>query len=45
MKKFSERKGLKPVSEIIQVDSMTAELRNSLWNVLGCTLVQERLRP
>ena len=38
MKKFSERKGLKPVSEIIQVDSMTAELRNSLWNVLEVAL-------
>ena len=42
MKKFSERKGLKPVSEIIQVDSMTAELRNSLWNVLEVALWSRR---
>ena len=38
MKTFSERKGLKPVSEIIQIDSMTEELRNSLWNVLDVAL-------
>ena len=34
MKTFSERKGLTPVSETIQIDSMTVELRNSLWNAL-----------
>ena len=34
MKTFSERKGLRPVSETIQIDSMTTELRNSLWNAL-----------
>jgi hypothetical protein len=34
MKTFSERKGLKKVTETIQVDSMSDELRNSLWNVL-----------
>ena len=34
MKTFSERKGLTPVSETIQIDSMTKELRNSLWNAL-----------
>ena len=34
MKTFSERKGLKPISKIIQIDSMTTELRNSLWNAL-----------
>ena len=34
MKTFSERKGLRPVSETIQIDSMTMELRNSLWNAL-----------
>ena len=38
MKTFSERKGLKPVSEIIQIDSMTEELRNSLWNALDVAL-------
>jgi len=32
--KFSERKGLTPVSEIIQIDSMNNALRISLWNVL-----------
>ena len=37
MKTFSERKGLKPVSETIQIDSMTMELRNSLWNALDIT--------
>lgn len=34
MKSFSERKGLKPVSEIIQTGGMNQELRNSLWNTL-----------
>ena len=34
MKSFSERKGLKPVREAIQTDSMGDELRNSLWNGL-----------
>ncbi len=34
MKKFSERMGYVKVSTIIQKESMTEELRNSLWNVL-----------
>jgi hypothetical protein len=34
MQSFSQRKGLKPVSEIIQTDSMNMELRNGLWNCL-----------
>ena len=34
MKKFSERMGFKPVADTIQVDGMSRELRNSLWNVL-----------
>lgn len=34
MKSFSERKGLKPASEIIQTDGMTPALRTGLWNVL-----------
>ncbi len=38
MKKFSELKGFTPVSKIIQIDSMTAALRNSLWNVLDLAL-------
>ena len=35
MKSFSQRKGFKPVAEVIQTDSMNSELRNSLWNVLN----------
>ena len=35
MKRFSQRKGLKPVAEVIQIDSMNSELRNSLWNTLN----------
>jgi hypothetical protein len=38
MKKFSQRKGFKPVSETIQVNGMSEELRNSLWNVLDVFL-------
>jgi len=38
MKTFSERKGLKPVSEIIQIDSMNEALRNPLWNALDVAL-------
>jgi hypothetical protein len=34
MKSFSQRKGLKPVSEVAQVGTMSDELRNSLWNAL-----------
>ncbi|MEH2204146.1 MAG: DUF5763 domain-containing protein [Nostoc sp.] len=35
---FSQRRGLKPISEIIQIDSMNDALRNSLWNVLSGNL-------
>ena len=38
MKTFSQRKGLKPVSETIQIDSMTDALRNSLWNALDVSV-------
>lgn len=38
MKTFSQRKGLKPVSEIIQTESMNSELRNSLWNALDIAI-------
>ena len=38
MRKFSERMGYVKASEIIQKDSMTDELRNSLWNVLHYNL-------
>jgi len=34
MKWFSQRKGLKKVRKVIQVDSMDNELRISLWNAL-----------
>ena len=38
MKSFSQRKGYKLVSEIIQTEGMNEELRNSLWNVLDIML-------
>lgn len=31
---FSQRVGLKPIKNVIQIDSIDAELRNSLWNAL-----------
>jgi hypothetical protein len=31
---FSQRKGYKPVSQIIQKDGISEELRNTLWNIL-----------
>lgn len=34
MTSFSQRKGLKPVKSVLQVDSMDDDLRNSLWNAL-----------
>ena len=34
-KKFSERKGFVEVSQMIQTDHMSSQLRNSLWNVLS----------
>lgn len=34
MKSFSQRKGIAPVIETIQIDSMSQALRNSLWNAL-----------
>ena len=38
MKRFSQRKGLKPAAKIIQIDSMNSELRNSLWNALDMAI-------
>jgi hypothetical protein len=38
MKRFSQRKGFKPVSETIQVNGISEELINSLWNVLDVFL-------
>jgi hypothetical protein len=35
---FSQRKGLKPVSTIIQRDSINDELRNKLWNILDMVI-------
>jgi hypothetical protein len=32
--RFSQRMGITEVRSVIQRDSMTAELRNSLWNIL-----------
>ncbi|ACI21649.1 AbiJ-NTD4 domain-containing protein [Thermodesulfovibrio yellowstonii] len=34
MKLFSQRKGLKPVKSVMQIDSMDSDLRNGLWNSL-----------
>ncbi len=31
---FSQRKGLKPVKSVLQIDSMDEDLRNGLWNAL-----------
>ena len=52
MNRFSQRKGFKPVAEVIQIDSMNSELRNSLWNVLDVEIwsndympSQYRIRP
>jgi hypothetical protein len=36
--KFSERKGFKKVSEVIQLGSMNSDLRVSLWNALDMAL-------
>ncbi|MBI2472625.1 MAG: hypothetical protein HYV59_15530 [Planctomycetes bacterium] len=35
MELFSQRKGLKPVKKIIQVDDIDDDLRNGLWNALS----------
>ena len=40
-KSFTERRGLKPISEIMQIDSMNDDLRNSLWNVLSANFLLE----
>ncbi len=38
MKTFSQRKGLKTISNDIQIGEMNEELRNSLWNVLEISI-------
>jgi hypothetical protein len=40
-KRFSERQGFKPVSEVIQVDDISKDLRHSLWNVLSNNFLLE----
>lgn len=40
-KTFSQRRGLKAVPTILQVESMNQELRNSLWNVLSANFFSE----
>jgi len=39
---FSQRKGYKPVSKIIQRDGVSDELRNTLWNILDLFVWQTR---
>jgi len=34
MESFSQRKGIKPIKSVIQIESMDEDLRNSLWNAL-----------
>ena len=34
MTNFSQRKGLKPIRQVLQVDGMDDDLRAQLWNVL-----------
>jgi hypothetical protein len=34
MESFSQRKGLKPIKSVIQIDSMDDDLRNGLWTAL-----------
>lgn len=35
MERFSERMGLRPIKQVIQVDTMDDDLRVSLWNAVG----------
>ena len=44
MKRFSQRKELKPVA-VIQTDSMNSELRNSLWNVFYMKIMSSAIYP
>lgn len=34
MESFSQRKGIKPIKSVIQIESMDDDLRNGLWNAL-----------
>lgn len=40
-KRFSQRRGFKPVSTTIQVESINQDLRNSLWNVMSTNFLLE----
>ncbi len=40
--RFSERMGFKPVTLELQTDSMSRELRNSLWNTLHAIHINDR---
>lgn len=35
MSLFSQRRGLKPIRSVLQVDTMDSDLRNGLWNALS----------
>ena len=39
---FSHRKGYKPVSNVIQRDEVSEELRNTLWNILDLFVWQKK---
>lgn len=41
MVKFSQRKGFTPVSNIIQTNGISQELRNSLWSIIDICLWQD----
>ena len=43
MESFSQRKGLKPIKNVMQVDSMDDDLRNGLWNVLWAFYLNRRM--
>ncbi len=40
---FSQRKGIKAVKAVMQIDSMDQDLRNSLWNVL-CIFYWDKMK-
>lgn len=40
--KFSERKGLKPVKNVIQVESVDDDLKNSIWNLFDEMIFSKR---
>ncbi len=44
MESFSQRKGIKPIKSLIQVDSMDEALRNGLWNAITI-YYWDRVRP